>query len=421
MKKWRTVLLFLLLVGILSCSALAAESNVSTAIENGTLKLNIADIDTTDRSQMMSVAVIRSAALNAPTANDIIYANTIYANGQSSLALNIQLGSINVYDYHLIIRDKTGTIAYSQPLAVQPSSQLKVLNVSSGTLSPAFDASVLNYTVSVENSVDSITITAESIDAEATVSGDIGTKALAVGENTFQVKVQPTAGESTTYTIKITRAAMNTPDSGGSSTGGSSTGGSSSGKVDEPVEGTKVFTDVPESHWAAKDIAFVTSRGFFVGTSEKTFSPDAPMTRAQLVTVLYRMAGTPTANGEASFTDVHPNDYYAAAVAWATENGISKGFSEEMFGANNTITREQFATLMYRYAAQQGLDVTQRADLSNFTDSGSVSTYAQDALAWANAVGLINGTGNGLLAPQAQATRSQMAAVIARFFEYQTR
>lgn len=321
MKKWRSIFLLLLLVGILSCSALAAESNVSTAIEGGTLKLNIAEIDTTDRSQFLSVAVIRSAAINAPTAEDIIYANTVYTDGQSSLALNIQIGNINVYNYHLIIRDKTGMIAYSQPLAVQHNS----------------------------------------------------------------------------------------------------TDGNTSGKVDKPEKEMKTFDDVPNSYWAAKDIAFVTSRGLFLGTSEKTFSPEAPMTRAQLVTVLHRMAGMPAAKSVAPFKDVHQNDYYATAVAWATENGVAKGFSAETFGANNTITREQFATFMYRYAAQQGLDVTQRADLSNFTDFRSVSTYAQDAMAWANAVGLINGTGNGLLAPQAQATRSQVAAVIARFVEYQTR
>ena len=321
MKRWRTLFLFLLLVGILSCSALAAESNVSTAIEGGTLKLNIAEIDTTDRSQFLAVAVIRSAAINTPTAEDIIYANTVYTDGQSSLALNIQIGNINVYNYHLIIRDKTGMIAYSQPLAVQHNS----------------------------------------------------------------------------------------------------TGGNTSGKVDEPEKGMKTFDDVPKSHWAAKDIAFVTSHGLFFGTSEKTFSPEAPMTRAQLVTVLHRMAGTPVANSAAPFADVHQSDYYASAVAWATENGISKGFSAEIFGGNNTITREQFATFMYRYAAQQGLDVTQRADLSNYTDFGSVSAYARDAMAWANAVGLIKGTGNGLLAPQAQATRSQVAAVMARFFEYQAR
>lgn len=322
MKRWRTILLFLLLVGILSCSVLAVESNVSTTIGGGTLKISVAEIDTTDRSQFLSVAVIRSAAINAPTAEDIIYANTVYTDGQSSLALNIHIGNINVYNYHLIIRDKTGTIAYSQPLAVKHNS---------------------------------------------------------------------------------------------------STGGNTSGKIDDPEKGMKTFDDVPNSYWAAKDIAFVTSRGLFLGTSEKTFSPEAPMTRAQLVTVLHRMAGMPAAKSVAPFKDVHQNDYYATAVAWATENGIAKGFSAETFGANNTITREQFATFMYRYAAQQGLDVTQRADLSNFTDSGSVSSYAQDALAWANAVGLINGTGNGLLAPQAQATRSQVAAVIARFVEYQTR
>ncbi len=178
---------------------------------------------------------------------------------------------------------------------------------------------------------------------------------------------------------------------------------------------TTVFTDLPEQgNWARAGIDFCIENNLMNGYSETMFAPNDATTRAQLVTILYRMAGEPEVAFKSIFSDVKEGRYFAKAVIWAAENGIVNGVGVGKFDPNGTITREQIATIMYRYAGSPAVE----GDLSAFGDAANVSGYAVDAMVWAVAQGIINGNsteGVVALAPKGNATRAQIAAIIARF------
>lgn len=187
---------------------------------------------------------------------------------------------------------------------------------------------------------------------------------------------------------------------------------------DETVKAN--FADVAADAWYADAVQYVYENGMMSGTSETTFSPDVTTTRGMIVTILYRLEGSPDLSNENlgyPYADVDANAYYADAVYWARQNGIVSGMSAEQFAPNNAITREQMAAILYRYAQHKGYDVTAKADLSVFTDAAQVSTYATDAMAWANASGLISGTSATTLSPAGSATRAQVATILMRFCE----
>ncbi len=180
------------------------------------------------------------------------------------------------------------------------------------------------------------------------------------------------------------------------------------------------FKDVAENDWFYDGVKFVHQNGLFNGTSADTFSPNAPMTRGMLVTVLWRLDGKTAPAAAASFADVNAKAYYADAVAWAAENGVVKGVDATHFAPENEVTREQIAAILYRYAEKKGVDTTKRADLSTFPDANKVSSYAKDAMAWAVEANLITGikaAKETTLAPQATAQRAQVAAILARYCE----
>ena len=179
--------------------------------------------------------------------------------------------------------------------------------------------------------------------------------------------------------------------------------------------GENPFTDVPASHWAHDDITYVYENDLMNGTDGSLFSPESTTTRAQVVTVLYRLAGQPAADWENPFWDVPASAWFHDAVTWAWENDITGGVSSTHFGAGNAVTREQLAAFLYRYAQDQGYDTSARADLSGYSDAGLVSSYATEALSWANATGLITGTTATTLSPQGSATRAQVATILSRF------
>ena len=179
--------------------------------------------------------------------------------------------------------------------------------------------------------------------------------------------------------------------------------------------GENPFTDVPASHWAHDDITYVYENDLMNGTDGSLFSPESTTTRAQVVTVLYRLAGQPAADWANPFWDVPASAWFHDAVTWAWENDITGGVSSTHFGAGNAVTREQLATFLYRYAQDQGYDTSARADLSGYSDAGLVSSYATEALSWANATGLITGTTATTLSPQGSATRAQVATILSRF------
>ena len=174
------------------------------------------------------------------------------------------------------------------------------------------------------------------------------------------------------------------------------------------------FTDVSTSDWFYDDVAFVYKNGLFSGTDSRSFSPNASMTRAMLVTVLYRLEGEPTLTGRSSFTDVRSGAYYEKAVIWAAANGIVTGTDSTSFSPAAKVTREQLAAILYRYAQYRKLDTDASAKLNSFTDADSVSAYASEALGWAVSEGLINGA-SGKLMPKGDATRAQVAAILHRF------
>ena len=177
------------------------------------------------------------------------------------------------------------------------------------------------------------------------------------------------------------------------------------------------FPDVAEGDWFYDAVVYAYENGLMDGVGGNRFAPNSETTRAQLVTILYRLAGQPEPGGDSGFSDVETGTWYTDAVAWAAENGIVNGVSDTEFAPGDDITREQLAVILYRYAAYQGYDVSQRADLSGFADAASISDYAQAALSWASAQGLVLGFEDDSLRPQGTASRAQIAAVLMRFCE----
>lgn len=185
--------------------------------------------------------------------------------------------------------------------------------------------------------------------------------------------------------------------------------------TDEKYEALKSkFTDM-EGHWAKDDVVMAAYRGLFNGVSGTLFAPEDAITRGQVVAVLYRMEGSPAAATAAAFTDVPATAYYAAAINWAAEKGIVKGVSADAFAPEDAITREQLAAILYRYAQYAELDVSATTELDAYTDADAISAYAVDAVTWAIATGLIQGTSTTTIEPSGMATRAQAAVILIRF------
>ena len=174
------------------------------------------------------------------------------------------------------------------------------------------------------------------------------------------------------------------------------------------------FRDVPDGAWYEPYVQFVYDNGLMNGTSGTEFGPALPMNRAMVVTVLYRMAGSPQVSGAAPFTDVQPGSFYEKPVAWAYENGIVMGVSATEFAPGADVLRCQLVTFFYRYAKALGHDTSVRADLSAYLDRGQVMDFAADAFSWAVAEGIISGMSPTELGPNGTANRAQCAAIIMR-------
>ncbi len=249
-------------------------------------------------------------------------------------------------------------------------------------------------------------------------------KILKVGKNgTVEPKLTfQHIGKSVTFTFK--------PDTGYKvkdvKVNGKSVGAVKTYTIDKLTVSTRIeveftdeslpFTDVRRSDWFYEDVAFAYENGLFAGTSDTTFSPNASMTRAMLVTVLYRLEGQPAVNGRSGFSDVQYNGYYEDAVTWAADNGIVNGTSTTTFSPNANVTREQMAAILYRYAQHKKYNTAASSGLNGFTDHASVSGYAAASLEWAVAEKLVNGSA-GKLMPTGNATRAQVAAILHRFVE----
>lgn len=176
------------------------------------------------------------------------------------------------------------------------------------------------------------------------------------------------------------------------------------------------FIDVKEGAWYYDAVRYCHENGLMNGTTSNTFSPDIPTSRAMIVSILWRLEGSP-ATGRNTFTDVPDEQYYADAVAWAASEDIVSGYSDDIFAPDEAITREQLAAILYRYAAYRSWGLSHDATLDSFVDAHIASAYATDALSWATDKNVISGMDDNLLTPKGNASRAQVASILMRICE----
>lgn len=206
-------------------------------------------------------------------------------------------------------------------------------------------------------------------------------------------------------------------DEGSETNEGEDKNGSENDESSPDVIGYNTFYDLEPTGWYRSYVEFMLKNGYMYGMSTNEFAPNGSVTRGQLVTILYRIAGSPDVSGTTNpFKDVEIGKWYTDAVIWAAANGIVNGVTTETFAPNNNITREQLATILYRY---DGAKKSGANDLSKFADSQTVSAYAVDAMNWAVGTGIMNGS-DGKLLPAASASRVQTAAMLSRYVENET-
>jgi len=177
------------------------------------------------------------------------------------------------------------------------------------------------------------------------------------------------------------------------------------------------FTDVGQSDWFFRNVEYAVEKGLFFGTSQSTFSPNDTMTRAMLVTVLWRIAGSPQTTGSGKFSDVENGLWYSDAVAWANENGIVSGYDNGAFGPDDSITREQMAAILHRYQNSSGKVPPEEYNAAAFGDSHIISGYAGNAVSVLSKQGIVMGKPGNLFDPKGTATRAEVAAVLHRYLE----
>jgi len=185
---------------------------------------------------------------------------------------------------------------------------------------------------------------------------------------------------------------------------------------DDTQKQVVAFSDVKESDWYYEDVKYVQENKLMTGTSETEFSPSGETTRGMIVTILWRVEGEPVVEGK-DFEDVSADAWYSKAVAWASNNQIVSGYSETAFGPNDTATREQLATIMYRYASYKKCGLSKKAELDKYEDKEQISEYAVESIEWANANGIISGTSETTISPKDNVQRCQVAAILKRFCE----
>ncbi len=206
--------------------------------------------------------------------------------------------------------------------------------------------------------------------------------------------------------------------------GGTTGGGGITPPPEEPKECPRdetcpiePFTDTENDFWWHDGIHYCLEHGLMVGVGDKLFAPNGTTTRAMIVTILWRLEGSPAVDYAMSFADVAEEQWYTEAIRWAQSTGVVLGYSDEAFGPNDNITREQLAAILHRYANGKGIDTAARSDLAQFTDTDEISAWAVENLRWANAAGLVNGRTETTLVPRANATRAEAACMIQRFCE----
>ena len=187
-------------------------------------------------------------------------------------------------------------------------------------------------------------------------------------------------------------------------------------QVEEPAP-TEPFVDVNEGDWFYDAVVYAYQNELMDGVGGNRFAPNSTTTRAQLVTILYRLEGQPAVSGDLPFADVEAGTWYTNAVGWAAQNGIVNGVGDDTFAPGNDLTREQLVTILYRYAESKGYDVSASADLAGYPDGEEIQAYAREAMAWAVAENIIQGMEDDTLKPAGNASRAQIATILMRFCE----
>ena len=360
----------------------------------------------------VTVADIEAAAgenntytVTVPYGTDVTADSFVIVTSDSGATVGALTHDGNVWSFTITAEDGVTSRTYTVTVSFTEAPKSNDAGVRSITVAGVKAKTSVNneYTVTVPYGTN---VTASSFviitnHARATVG------ALTHIKNVWYFTVTAEDGVTTaSYTVTVTTAALPTP-------------------IKPAVDNTKPasdskpklpFTDVSTSDWFYSDVMFVYENGLFSGTDSRSFSPNASMTRAMLVTVLYRLEGEPAGTGSSSFSDVRSGSYYEKAVAWAAANGIVTGTGSTSFSPDAKVTREQLAAILYRYAQYKKLDTDAGAKLDSFFDAGNVSGYASEALSWAVSEGLINGA-SGRLMPKGDATRAQVAAILHRFVE----
>ena len=185
-------------------------------------------------------------------------------------------------------------------------------------------------------------------------------------------------------------------------------------KPEQPEKTPLPFLDVPENMWYYDAVSYAYGKGLMNGVSGYDFAPDGVTTRGQIVTILYRLEGEPAAAASGRFSDVTAGQWYTQAVEWAASQGIVDGYGTGAFGPEDNITREQLAAILYRYTRFKGTETTASGNLNIYSDAGSVSAWATEALSWANGAGLVTGKNGNLLDPLGSATRAEVATILMR-------
>lgn len=364
----------------------------------GVRSVTVADIEATAGEN-------NTYTVTVPYGTDVTADSFVIVTSDSGATVGALTHDGNVWSFTITAEDGVTSRTYTVTVSFTEAPKSNDAGVRSITVAGVKAKTSVNneYTVTVPYGTN---VTASSFviitnHARATVG------ALTHIKNVWYFTVTAEDGVTTaSYTVTVTTAALPTP-------------------IKPAVDNTKPasdskpklpFTDVSTSDWFYSDVMFVYENGLFSGTDSRSFSPNASMTRAMLVTVLYRLEGEPAGTGSSSFSDVRSGSYYEKAVAWAAANGIVTGTGSTSFSPDAKVTREQLAAILYRYAQYKKLDTDAGAKLDSFSDAGNVSGYASEALSWAVSEGLINGA-SGRLTPKGDATRAQVAAILHRFVE----
>jgi hypothetical protein len=189
-------------------------------------------------------------------------------------------------------------------------------------------------------------------------------------------------------------------------------------KVESPVDS---YVDVDVEQWYYDSVENVVAKGYMIGIEANQFDVKGTANRAMIATILYRMAGEPKVTGAQIFPDVNPAAWYGPAAEWANTKGIMEGYTDGAFSPKKSITRQEIAVILYRFAKAEGIDVTKKAELSAFVDANSVADWAKDAMQWAVAEGLFEGNANKEINGKGEATRAEIAALVTRFEKFITK